>query len=82
MTLKETAIQHLKMQLTFKDFSKVKCNDSLTLQIKYLLGSDWNTECSRWNKNTVLLFIFYWEWIGEFSKLESSKFHFKKIFLP
>lgn len=40
MTLKETAIQHLKMQLTFKDFSKVKCNDSLTLQIRYLLGSD------------------------------------------
>lgn len=31
MTLKETAGQHLKMQLTLKDFSKVKCNDSLAL---------------------------------------------------
>lgn len=39
MTLKEMAIQHLKMQLTPTDLSKVKCNDSLTLEIKYLLGS-------------------------------------------
>lgn len=57
MTLKETAIQHLKMQLTFKDFSKVKCNDSLTLQIKYLLGSDWNMECSRWKKYSVTFYF-------------------------